>query len=250
MKNIEEIRRKALRLIELYQEGKLGGDFMPEDQNPAFDCNSKENYLYFTLPMALNYQRSAYQLWEAAYKTAVSDETQAVYDPKKVLLMNEEDLREKLVKHKVALQMNKQPLIWRRLCETFERDFKGDVRCFFERNDYTVLTIKNYMLSHKKDFPYLSGPKIMNYWLYVMTQYTNLSLIDRENITVAPDTNVIQGSLKLGLISEEEFKSNQVQLITSNRWNQVLAETDYSPIDVHTPLWLWTRSKFLYWEEL
>lgn len=41
-------------------------------------------------------------------------------------------------------------------------------------------------------FPYLGGNKICNYWLYVMEQYTDVKFIDRENITVAPDTHVIQ----------------------------------------------------------
>lgn len=38
---------------------------MPEDENPALDKSSKENYLYFTLPMALNDQRNSYMLWNA-----------------------------------------------------------------------------------------------------------------------------------------------------------------------------------------
>lgn len=41
-----------------------GMDKMPEDENPALDKSTKENYLYFTLPMALNYQRNSYMLWE------------------------------------------------------------------------------------------------------------------------------------------------------------------------------------------
>lgn len=250
MREMAEIQRKIIKLMDYYHQGKLGGEFMPEDKNPSYPIESKENYLYFTLPMALNYQRSAYQLWEAAFNTAIDIETRDVYVPKEVLLMSDEDLRGKLVKHKVALQMNKQPIIWRTLCETFENRFNGDVRSFFEVNDYSVLQIKNEMLKHKKDYPYLSGPKIMNYWLYVMTQYTDLVLKDRENISVAPDTNVVQASLKLGLINEVEFKSSHVQSITASRWEKILLDTPYLPIDVHTPLWLWTRSKFKYWDEL
>lgn len=250
MDNFEEIQSKELKLIEYYQLGKLGGEFMPEDKNPNYAKGSKENYLYFTLPMALNYQRNAYKLWESAYESAIDSETQEIYVPKKVLLMNEAVLRGKLTKHKVALQMNKQPVIWRTLCDTFETSFDGDIRQFFAHNNNSVLQVKAYMLGNKKSFPYLSGNKIMNYWLHVMTQYTDLILIDREHISVAPDTNVIQASLKLGVISEEEFKSNNVQLITANRWEKLLVGTEYVPIDIHTPLWLWTRSKFLYWEEL
>lgn len=55
-----EVLRKIRQLLQLYQSGKLGGSTMPEDSNPGFPRGSKENYTYFTLPMALNYQRNSY----------------------------------------------------------------------------------------------------------------------------------------------------------------------------------------------
>ncbi len=250
MENNKQILDKAVTLIEYWKAGKLGGEFMPEDKNPSFSIDSKENYLYFTLPMALNYQRNSYKLWESANDSANDSITSDIFNPEKVIAMSEEELRDKLVKYKVALQMNKQPIIWRRLCQTFSDSFDGDVREFFKQNNYSVSEIKEYMLSHKKDFPYLSGNKIMNYWLYVMTQYTDLKLKDRHNISVAPDTNVIQASLKLGVIDEQEFKSSNVQEIVAKRWENIFSGSDYEPIDIHTPLWLWTRNKFPYFEEL
>lgn len=51
----EVLLKKVERLIKLYKEGKLGGEVMPEDANPGLENSSLENYLYFTLPMALNY---------------------------------------------------------------------------------------------------------------------------------------------------------------------------------------------------
>lgn len=66
----EEILRKVSMLLSLYQSGKLGGAVMPEDSNPGYPKEAKENYTYLTLPMALNYQRNSYKLWEAAKETA------------------------------------------------------------------------------------------------------------------------------------------------------------------------------------
>ncbi|WP_086350658.1 hypothetical protein [Candidatus Enterococcus clewellii] len=246
MGNKKEILEKAVKLIDYHRLGRLGGEVMPEDSNPHYPIGSKENYLYFTLPMALNYQRNAYKLWESAKSSAQDSFVADVFIPEKVLLMSEDELRAKLTKHKIALQKNKQPIIWQRLCSTFHEDFSGDVRNFFKKNDYSVAKIKEYMLANKKSFPYLSGNKIMNYWLYVMLQYTDVQFEDRWNISVAPDTNVIQGSVKLGLISEAEAKSSKVQQITAARWEEVFKETDYDPIDIHTPLWLWNRGDFPY----
>lgn len=56
----EEILKKVDCLYIMYHEGKLGGEIMPEDENPRLEKTSKENYLYFTLPMALNYQRNSF----------------------------------------------------------------------------------------------------------------------------------------------------------------------------------------------
>ena len=67
--NKKEIIDRVDKLIKMYKNGELGGEVMPEDSNPHFEKSSLENYLYFTLPMALNYQRNSYTLWESALKT-------------------------------------------------------------------------------------------------------------------------------------------------------------------------------------
>ena len=136
---------KVYALLDAYKSGRLGGEKMPEDENPALDKSSKENYLYFTLPMALNYQRNSYSLWECANKTYKDSETTDVFDTKAVINMNEQQLREKLIKYKVALQPNKQPVIWRTICETIENDFAGDIRRLFRDNDFSVQKMKEYI---------------------------------------------------------------------------------------------------------
>lgn len=57
MYNKEEVLQKVDILYNMWKKGSLGGEVMPEDANPHLDKSSVENYLYFTLPMALNYQR-------------------------------------------------------------------------------------------------------------------------------------------------------------------------------------------------
>lgn len=240
--NTEKILEKVHKLIKAHKRGLLGGEKMPEDENPGLDKSSKDNLMYFTLPMSLNYQRNSYVLWECANKMYM--DVPAVFDSKAVCEMSEEILRKILVKYRVALQPNKQPIIWKRLCQTIEEEFDGDIKNLFSVNDYSVKKVKAYITSHKKSFPYLGGNKICNYWLYVLEQYTDIKFIDRENITVAPDTHVIQASVKLGVISESEALQSNVQEIVALRWEELLKDTDLKPIDVHTPMWLWSRGKF------
>lgn len=215
---------------------------MPEDENPHLDKSSKGNYMYFTLPMALNYQRNSYKLWESANE--LYHENSSVFDSKSVCQMDFDELKNTLVKYKVALQPNKQPIIWKTLCETIANKVDGDIRNLFSMNQYSVSKVKEYIAENKKCFPYLGGNKICNYWLYVIEQYTDCKFTDRENITVAPDTHIIQASEKLGIITSEERQSSNVQLVVAERWKELLKETELVPIDVHTPMWLWSRGKF------
>ena len=61
-----EILENVDKLVEMYKKGLLGGEGKPEDSNPHLSKQSIENYNYYTLPMALNYQRNSYKLWESA----------------------------------------------------------------------------------------------------------------------------------------------------------------------------------------
>lgn len=242
--NDEEILRRALGLLDAYRNGKLGGERMPEDANPKLPVGSRENALYFTLPMALNYQRNAYALWAAALASWSDDDVRDVFYPERVIGMAEDDLRRKLLKHRLALQPNRHPAIWCRLCQTFVEDFGGDVRELFDQCGHSVVQIRAYFDGNKKRLPYLGGGKIMNYWLYVMEQRGGVHLTDRERITVAPDTHVIQSSLRLGMISESEAERSDVRLLVAERWEKLLSGSGYVPIDFHTPMWLWSRGGF------
>ena len=234
------------KLYNAYMTGKLGGEVMPEDENPGFFKDSLENYTYFTLPMALNYQRNSYKLWESANLTYNDPETRFVFDTKKVLSSSFEDVQKALVKYRVALQKDKQTQIWITLCNTIENLLSGDIRNIFKICDNDVNKIRNFIqIEHKKEFPYLSGNKLCNYWMYVIYQYTDMDYLNKQDLTIAPDTHVLKSSVKLGVITESEYESSNAQLICIENWNKLLKGTKFSPIDIHTPLWLWSRSGFI-----
>jgi len=235
---------RVSRLLAAYKGGELGGEVMPEDANPGLAKDSAEAYLYFTLPMALNYQRNSYTLWKCACQSYLDHDTRDIFSPLIVSRMDNATLREKLLKYKVALQPNKQPVIWNTLCTSIVAFFDGDIRNLFASCDYSVAKIKRFLAEHKKAFPYLGGEKIINYWLFVMQAYTDLSFCDRHMITVAPDTHVVQASVRLGMITAEQATKADVQQSVAAAWEDLLKNTSLDPIDVHTPLWLWSRGKF------
>lgn len=242
-RNSENIIANARRLREMYLSGLLGGEVMPEDANPGLPKNSALNYLYFTLPMALNYQRNSYTLWKSALSSYCDPETSEIYNPKYVTSIKDSKLRELLLKHKVALQPNKHAATWLSLCKTITEQFDGDIRNLFISCNWNIPTILEYIQkTHKKKFPYLSGPKICNYWLYVIDNYTDAKLIGKDALSIAPDTHVIQASISLGLIEEKYIHDRNIQSIVNQAWKDVLTGTELSLIDLHTPLWLWSRN--------
>lgn len=248
--NKQDILKQVEQLYHMHQLGLLGGEVMPEDENPQLDFNSSENYLYFTLPMALNYQRSSYTLWKSAKETYLDQETTFVFDPFIVIHKTFEEVQVALMKYKLVLQKQKQTEIWIKLCHSLVTHCEGDIRNLLMSCDYQIDHIKSYIQKeHKKDFPYLSGIKICNYWLYVLHQYTDVQFRDLENLTVAPDTHVVQSSYRLGIITEEEMHQSNVQYIVIERWEELLRGTHFYPIDLHTPMWLWSRHGFMKLEE-
>lgn len=237
--------RRIERIRQMHRDGILGGHTMPEDANPGLAQNSAENALFFTLPMALNYQRNSYALWPEAKKAYEDSESRRIFEPSAVRAMDEEELRNLLMKYKVALQPNKHTEIWRRVSRGILLHGEGDVRKILANSNYSVTRLRQFMqVDHKSDFPYLCGPKIFNYWLYVLEQYASIKFVDREEITIAPDTHVIQASIRLGLIDAIEAESANARELVATRWRDVLKGTGLASIDVHTPLWLWSRASF------
>lgn len=239
------LHKKCRELIAAFKAGKLGQTLMPEDSNPGFSKAEKEMKIaYFTLPMSLNYQRDSYKLWEAALKTFNDPETKFVFDVVAASKASEEDVRKALMKYKLALQPNKHINTWRAISKTIKENW-GSFSIFFKYIDGDFLKLKNTLeIQYKKGFPYLSGPKIFNYWSFIITTYGEVDMINRDHIEIAPDTHIIQCSVKLGVITKDETLTLSKDDI-SNRWRNLLSGSDIDPIDMHSPLWFWSRNGFL-----
>jgi len=195
--------------------------------------------------MSLNYQRNSYTLWKSAKSTFEDKETKLVFSIADVAKSNRGDLRPLLLKHKVALQPNKHIDTWYRIAETINNEW-GGIDNMLASLDYDFLKIQqSVQVVNKKGYPYLSGPKIFHYWCYILGEYCDISLKNKEFIQIAPDTHIIQCSIRLGVLTEAEaLKMSRDDI--SNRWREVLDGIVLSPIDMHSPLWFWSRNDFNY----
>lgn len=244
--NDQSIITVCKNIIEAYKVGKLGQTRMPEDSNPGFSDRERELCLaYFTLPMALNYQRDSYKLWEAVLKTFVASETQFVFDVSEVAKRSEEEVRTALMKYKLALQPNKHVNTWRTIAKTVKEKWGSFENFIAAANEDFLILKKMVRQDHKKGFPYLSGPKIFNYWSFIVSTYGKVELKNRDCIDIAPDTHITQCSVKLAVITQDEAKTLSKDEI-SKRWRKILKGSGIDPIDMHAPLWFWSRNGFIF----
>jgi len=232
------------KILNAYKIGELGDTTMPEDTHPEFpDIELKR--VYYTLPMALNYQRDSFKLWQAAQETFEDNATNDVFVLNVSSVLGTNLLREKLLKHKLALQPNKHVETWARVAETIYQNWES-VTSLFETSDFDYLKLKELVQKKfKKGFPYLSGPKIFNYWAFIISTYGEVNLKNRSFIEIAPDTHIIQASIKLGVIAKSQASKLSREKISAI-WREQLQNTGIDPIDLHSPLWFWSRKKFQY----
>lgn len=233
-----DIISKMEKLVNLYHQGYFGGT--QHEVYPKLDKGSKKNYLYFTLAPAINYQRNSENLWKSALATYEDKSTNFVFHPEIVSKTGRSKVQAALTKHKLALQRNKQTDIWITICKSLNKSYQDNPKVLLESCDYDVSKVISLLQENKKSFPYLSGTKLSNYWLYILSYYTDVKLKNKEEISVIPDTHIIQATQHLGLVSEKDLNSTAVATI----WRDLLHKSKFAPSDIHAPLWRWSRNNF------
>ena len=236
MKTLDRVKK----LYKLFHEGKIP-TLAEHEVNPNFPKDSRENYLYFTLPPCLNFQRSSPAMWQSALKTYNDLETRYLFFPEEVVKRTREVIQKDLAKHKLSLQRNKHTDIWITISKSFNEFYNNDPRELFKSTDWDVVKIhKLIQLDMKKKFPYLSGPKMSNYWLYILSYYTDAKFLNMQEISIIPDTHVLQSTVKLG-ISDNQLNP----LNTAKLWRELLDGSEIHPVQMHPVLWNWSRNNFL-----
>ena len=230
---------KVKRLLAIYEQGLIP-TLHQHEVNPGLPLDSRENYLYFTLPVCINFQRSSPAMWASALKTWEDESTRYVFFPEELALRPIEQIRADLTKHKLALQPNKHVLIWTTIAKTFHDFYYDDPReVIAEAQGDAGELIRLLQVTHRKRFPYLSGPKLSNYWPYILSHYTDIVFKNAHEISIIPDTHVIQSSERLGLTL-----AGATPLQVELAWRELLKDSGINPSQVHPVLWNWSRNKF------
>jgi hypothetical protein len=209
--------------------------------NPGLPLDSLTNYIYFTLPVSINYQRSSPAMWQAALATYNDIDTRYLFDPHKVIKTEFNKLQSDLLSHKLALQPNKHVNTWLKLSHTFADNYPSGPQQLFEKYNWDVATIIPAIRKTEKSFfPNLGGAKLSYYWIYILNQFTDAKFKNLNLISIIPDTHVLQASIKLGLTTELDSPDQVTQ-----KWFDLLEDSEFLPIDLHPVLWNWSRNNFL-----
>ena len=165
----DSLVRNVKLLVQMHAEGLLGGEIMPEDVLQEI-VPKEELPDVLTLGMTLNYQRNSYALWKSIAEAYHDHQSRWIFHPHAVSKSSHVELRHVLLHYRIALQPTRHPEIWHRVSKGItESSHKRDVMGLFDSVQFDVAALKNIIqMNRKSDFPYLSGPKIFNYWLYVM----------------------------------------------------------------------------------
>jgi len=216
-------------------EAKAFGDTVHE-RFPPLARDSPLAHAYFTLAPALNFRRRSEQLWNAALSTFDDTATRFVFDFD-AAGRDPVTTQSALTRHSLAIQPVRHTAIWVGLSRTFAA--RGGPRQVCADHDYTVTEILAAMRRDRAAFPALSGPKMANYWLYILDRFTDIRFRDRGAISIIPDVHVRRATEHLGLgTGTATMDADEVARI----WHEGLDGTGIDPIDLHAPLWRWSRA--------
>ena len=79
-----------------------------------------------------------------------------------------------------------------------------------------------------------------DYWMFIMSHYTDIQLHNKQKLSIIPDTHIQQASIILGLTTEKDSPEQ----VKEKRFT-LLEGTGIFPVDLHSMLWNRSRNKFL-----
>lgn len=237
MTSLDQIKK----LKQYFDEGLIP-TLAIHEVHPDLPKDDRIRRMYFTLPVSINFQRSSPAMWQSALKTYEDPETNYLFYPEMVVQTPFEKVQGDLIKHKLGLQKNKHTQIWTKLSETFATKYNNDPLNFLKKYDYNAgEAVKGLQTVDKKDFPFLSGLKLSNYWMFILRKYTSVPFTHLENISIIPDTHIIQSTVHLQMIGADKADQKSVEEV----WKEMLKDSEITPVEMHSVLWNWSRNNFL-----
>jgi hypothetical protein len=208
--DVERTRRAAEVLYAAFaKEGIFGKKWMPEDVLPdGVASGSLEHALFITLTVAIDYQREAVALWDAARRTFADPATRYLFEPKALHETPRSKAQVDLQRYKLSKKPVQDCHIWRTVGITFFKKWEGDPRKFLADCQWDAPTILERLQSGRHvqngrevlDYPYLRGNKIGPLWVRMLRDNVGLEIKNWEAVPIAVDVHVARATFSLGLV--------------------------------------------------
>lgn len=233
------LQERARLIIHASRMGLMLESSVPEDDEPAYREES-DRWNFLALVTSVNYRRSSSALWSAACDAYVDPELGWLFDLRSVCESEPPRLRDALVSSRVAIQPIRQVQNWQVISRGVLEGW-GSFRGLVEECGSVAELRQVVCSSHKSSFPYLSGPKLFNYWCFLLARKGLAQFPDDELIDIAVDSHVAKASREIGLVPAGDTSS---AVAIAAKWRTALAGSAIRPSDLTVPLWLWSRSGF------
>jgi hypothetical protein len=212
--DIRKGRKIATILYDAFRtEGIHGMHDMPEDKPPrCVKQGSLDHTIFLTLTVAIDYQRDAHALWDAARATWEDPTTRYLFDLNDVSTVSFGRELQDMQKHRLSKKHEKDAGIWRTVAGSFARKWGGDPRNFLADCGWDAPTVLQRLKDDhhstdggmKKDFPYLGGNKIGPLWLRMLRDNAGVATLrNLEQVPIPVDIHIARASLCLGVVKGE-----------------------------------------------
>lgn len=234
-------------------EGIHGMHDMPEDEPPSgVKRGTLEHIIFLTLTVAIDYQRDAHALWDAARSTWEDPDTRFLFDPVAVSEAPVEKVLQAMRKHRLSKKHTNDANIWRTVAGSFAQKWKGDPRNFLSDCGWDAPTVLRRLkedwhrsdIRPKKDFPFLGGKKIGPLWLRMLRDNAGVTMLKNLDLVPIPvDVHIARASLCLGIVNgtysgqmEPLFRQIRTAWAESVKGLEVEGRPMIA-LDVDEPLW-------------
>lgn len=229
--HITTYRKKATALFQRRKQKNP----VREAHFPHLRINSRDSLLYVTLPGVFATKKNRPAVRTSTLKTRTDTTTRFLFYPEQVVARSYEDVTLALQRYEITSSfegtVTKAVDTRRTLSHTFHFVSKDDPRVLLKDQSYDVLQIEKFFSEYKQAFPHLATKRTIHYRLYLIQLHTNIDLLNKESIEILPDSDVIEASVRLGVV-DAKAKAQHVHQARS----EILKETPLSAIDMHPVL--------------
>ena len=237
----------ALKLHRAFREspgGIFGEVDMPENLLPiGVSRGSPEHLTFLTLTVAIDYQRDANALWDAGRKTMADPAVAWLYRPEGVAGAPFETIMDALKRHRLSKKHSQDAWIWQSVARTLFRDYGGSVEVLLDAHGHDAARLhKALSRGLKKDFPFLSGPKILPLWIRMLRDAGGVQLTNVADVPIPVDVHVARATFTLGVLAGEVGGTiSHLARAIDDAWRTGTERSGLHRLQLDEPLWHLSR---------